>query len=130
MSYKKSAPFLNLLRNISNLSDELFQNDTIHRELIKSKKSNEWVIFFEEPFKSNFDSQNWDERIKGDIGKTIKNIIDNMCIVSENLINKKGLNKLLTDQITKPSRGIYFILRIISVVCFIDKNHKYIKLIN
>jgi hypothetical protein len=128
----KSSPFLNLnlLRNISNLSDELFQNETIHRELIKSKKSNEWFIFFEEPFKSNFDSQNWDERIKGDIGKTIKNIIDNMSIVSENLINKKGLNKLLTDEIIKPSRGIYLILRIISIICFIDKNHKYIKLIN
>jgi hypothetical protein len=129
----KSAPFLNveLLKTIPNINSELFKNDFVHKELVKSKKSLDWFRFFDKPIKSDVDSQDWANRFKNGIGKLIKTeIIEKNDRLNQELIDVKGLLILLNNELNKPSRGIYFILRIISFICFFEKNHNNIKLID
>lgn len=124
----KSAPFLNInfIKSTYNLPHCNYAASNIHREIVKSNETDELLPYFDNPIKSNYNAQNWDERFQNEIGKTIADIMSNVSPATEKIFDIEGIIELLNSEIIKPTRGIYFILRILSFIIFIDNNEESI----
>lgn len=119
----KYSPFLNydFIRNGYNIKRENYKNNNLHKEIIKNKNKS-LLKWFYSPLKTSYSAQNYEERFSEYLGEILLNIFNNMSQTSQKYFNKEGLIDLLNTQFNKVDRGIYYLLRVISFIIFIDSN--------
>jgi hypothetical protein len=124
----KYSPFLDydFIKNTYDLDRKNYKNSNLHKQIVVSQNQ-ELVKWFDKPIESKFSPQDFEERFKGYIGKIIRDIFTNMSKTSQLYFNKLELIKILDNQLNSADRGMYYLLRVISFIIFIDSNQHCFK---
>ena len=126
----KFSPFLNIdfIKMTYNLPLNNYNKSELHRDIIKENKHH-LLPYFDNPMKSNTDIQNWNQRYFENIRNQIISIIQNMSSLSLRVFDKNALIDLAELDLKQNTRSIYFLLRIISFILFLDKNEEIILIV-
>jgi len=115
----KCIPFLNssMIQNSFGLEDKDYDNDGIHREIVK--QNNDTLLgYFDKPMHTSESVQDWNKRIQGPIGKVILELLENNLDALSDIVDKKRVLDFTKEEIKSPGRGIYFIFRVLSLALF------------
>ncbi len=120
----KISPFLNgkFIDATYTLPLNSFKNSAIHREVIMMF-NDKLLPFFDFPLKSNISTQNWSERLQGDLLKEILEIVSLNVKEFDGLIKERSVNDLISSS-SKEERLYYFLLRIVSLKMFLSKSNQ------
>lgn len=123
-NYKaKHSPFLNydFIMNTYSLDKSLYLDSKIHKKILEIENNN-FVKWFNNPIKTAYSSQNLEARYKEYIADFFRETFYAMSETSQIYFNKKALLTMVENQLHKPDRGMYYLLRVISFIIFIDNN--------
>jgi len=116
----KLSPFTDseFIRLTYGLSTDYYKNSGIHRRIIKEFYP-ELTSFLDVPVTG--DTQVWPQRFRGGIGRIVEQIIHQ----SEGLLPLKtdALIRLTRENMQRPSRSLYLILRLLPMMLFMRKMH-------
>jgi asparagine synthetase B (glutamine-hydrolysing) len=118
----KCVPFLdNQFIDLSyQLNPTFYKNSTLHRHIL-SEQNSSLLPYFDQPDQNNDNCQNWEERFTGATGQTILSLIEEHASSMEKYIDPEQIRLACSDQINNPGRGLYMILRILSLMLFMNK---------
>ena len=117
----KFSPFLEkeFIKEAFNLDINYYKNSWLHKEIIKHNDPELLSIISNQ--ESEIPVQNWNERFSNNIGKIIHNVIENSNFDTVLPLSKENILKEITSNIEKPTRTIFLLFRLISLVLFIDQ---------
>jgi hypothetical protein len=70
--------------------------------------------YFDAPLTSARESQDWSQRFQGETGTIIRDLLVESLPLCDDVLDPVGTLRLLDQQMTRPSRDLYYLLRILS----------------
>lgn len=113
----KISPFLDsrFIDSTYALDRNYYINSRLHRMIIESATPN-LLPFFDFPIKGGKTVQNWRGRFSKGVGTIVYKLLDENLGSCTDLFSAVGVRALCAETIQKPSRAIYHLLRILSLI--------------
>lgn len=117
----KFSPFLEkeFIKEAFNLDINYYKESWLHKEIIRHNDPELLSIISNQ--ESEIPVQNWNERFSNNIGKIIYKVIENSNFDTVLPLSKENILKEINSNIEKPTRTIFLLFRLISLVLFIDQ---------
>ena len=113
----KVSPFLNLdfMKLTFNLKMDHYKNDNLHRKIIEQVNPT-LLKYFDNPITNGPNYQNFLDRFsKKGLGNEIYKLLNIYLDFATHIFNKKRVLQYCLEQQKNPSRGIYYLMRILSL---------------
>jgi hypothetical protein len=92
-----------------------YENSSLHRAIIAHARP-ALLPFFDAPLQTARTVQEWPARFAGGIGAVVSDTLDKLLPACDDVFDVEGVRTLCRETISRPSRAIYHLLRVVSFV--------------